>query len=463
MKPSKIIVFFLVLITLSAFAYSLSLSGENFKIFINFLPNYEREDTYFVTNKEGYTCTYRISPMKVNGVDLSPYFVITPNVIENVANGESRQFKVKLVLPDSIDIPGDSESWVRVQIDTESTGVIKAVPSLAIRYILSVLYPYKYIQWYFSAPDMNINETKDFGLSIINLGEPTVGSAYGDIVITDLESGQIVRSLRTQTETDIQSRQSRSLIAKFDATNLRPGNYRAVPTLQWDANTSNIESDNFNLKQSKLDFRIGTKNVRILNFTRLFEYNSINKFDIFIESEWNTKISDIYAIVRVYDPETNAKLKEFKSLNTELDPFGSKVLDAYFDTTDLEKKQYRAEVTLFYEGDSSVAQGDIWIDENINAITFKEMPGTFKLDFSKIFTPMGLMIVLLIIFIIINLILLFSILKNRVHKEKEIDPAVIQHVTELRKKYNDDYIRNMMTKKGWSAEKIEKILKDTKR
>lgn len=444
----KFLLLFSILIIVPV--HAMSLRGKTLKIELDFEPNLVREDTFSITNQEGYTSTYNIFPYVLHGADITSYFTITPNRIENLLGSRTETFTVKLVLPESIDIPGETENRVKVRIDSSASGVLKAVPSLAIRYIIFVLYPFKYIEWSFSAPHMNINETKEFAVNLQNLGEPTIDLAYADVSFISLESGQIIRNLKTNTENNISSKETKKLNVSFNSANLKPGNYKAIATLYWDTNVSVVEKE----------FRIGTKQVKILNFTKLVEVNAITKFDIIIQSGWNTKISDIYADITVYDINTGQKLREFKSLNTDLNAWQTKTVVAYFDTKRLEKGEYKVVINLRYEGVTTTAEGIIRIDENIDAEIVEEIPGKFKLDLSGIFTPMNILILLLILFIIINIVLGIGYFKNRPPKpkEKQIDPAVIEHVRQLKQKYNDNYIKEMMLKKGWSKEKIKKVL-----
>ncbi len=451
MKPINWIIYIFIFIIFISQAHSLAVTGKKLRHHIQFEPGYTQEDTYQITNNEGYTSDYLIHTFYRTGADLSPYITITPERIQNVANQKSASFTVKLELPDKIDHPGRSLTWVKVDIDNTQGGGIRAVPSVAVSYYVYVLYPTKYITWSFNAPNMNVNEKKNFSVQVENLGEPTINTIYADISVVNLESNQTIQNIKTNTATNFESWDKITLLAEFDSTNLDPGNYKAIATLNYDGDTDIKESN----------FRIGSKNVEILNFTKKFELDAINKFDIIIESAWNTQISNIYADIIIYDLETNKELKKFKSLNTDLKPWEKKTLEAFFDTSGLEKKEYKAVINLNYEGASTRSEGIIKVDENINAETVEEIPGKFKLNLRAIITPMNILILLLIIFIIINIILAVGYFKRQPPKPpaEPIDPAVIDHINELRKKYNDNYIKEMMLKKGWSKEKVDRALK----
>ncbi len=446
MKLKHLIIFIL----LSTTVFGLSISGSKLIIEEDFQPGLVLENSFMVKNGENYVADYFIVNDPLKGADLTPYLTFEPSRLENVQPGEERWFTVKLELPESLDTPGETENWVAVRIDSTASGAIRAMPSVAIRYIIFVLYPYKYLEWSLHQPNMNIDEKIDLGVTVENLGEPTINSAYAEFVITNLGTEEIVTTLRSQTETNILPRETRGLKTKFDTTGLKPGNYKTVASLYWDGEISEKEQE----------FKIGTKDVKVINFTRLFEYESINKFDIIVESAWNTKIEDLYADIEIHDLEDN-KLKDFKSVNIELEPWENKVLEAYFDTTGLKKQEYMAVINLKYEGSTKQSEGVIKIDENINSNVVDEIPGKFKIiDY---LTTMNALILLLVVFVILNFVLVFGYMKKKHKREKTVDPSVVEHVKKLKEKYSDEYIKDMMTKKGWAPDKISYILKQAKK
>jgi hypothetical protein len=431
---------------------ALAIMGRDAKFGINVVPGYTSEETFTITNNEGYTSTYDIIAVPMAGTDMTKYFNITPSRIENVGTGEATSTKVRVFIPENVDVPGVSEVWVKVQIDTTRGGGITATPSVAIRYIFSVLYPSTYVSWGILISNLNVNETKKFGVSVQNIGIPTIKSTYADVTIKNKETNESYWNFRTETAADIVSWSSRTLNGEFNSAGLLPGDYVANFTLHYD--------DNISVKEGI--FRIGSKNVYLQNFTRLFEKESINKMDIIIESAWNKQINEIYADVYIYDIETGKELKRFKSLNTGLLPWEIKTLEAYFDTHGLEKKDYRAVAYLKYEGETAVKEGTITIGENINAVIVDEIPGTFsfsalKSSFAAAIKGINYYMVLIFLFIVSFGVLIAVYIKKRDDEEDIIDENVVNYIKDLRKTYSDDYIRDMMIKKGWSSDRASKV------
>lgn len=455
MKLTKLFLFLILATLMSSLIYGLGISGKSMKVVIDHVPGYEREDVYYIKNSETYVSTYDLFTANEEGASLGEYFTITPSRMENVQPGEKRSFTVKLDLPDHIDNPGKNLMLVKARIDASAdTAMLRAFPSVAILYVINVLRPEKYAETSLRFSNMNEDDTAEVGFSIYNLGQPDIMSAKGNISLMSEETQQIVAYLDVPEEKNIKSWESRFLKTDFDSKGLPAGNYKAFGTLYWDENTTNLEKE----------FSIGKLNVNILNFTKEFEYNSINKFDIEIESGWNTKINNIYANIEIFDINTGEQLKKFKSVNTELEPWETKILDAYFDTNGLEKGNYNAKITLEYGRTSSV-QDVIKIDENIGGVLFEEIPGKFHLSsLTSYITTINILYFMIGVFLILNVLLLTGVFRKKPEKkEHKIDSAVVDKIKEMRKQYNDNYIKEMMIKKGWSEEKIDLILNEAKK
>jgi len=151
------------------------------------------------------------------------------------------------------------------------------------------------------------------------------------------------------------------------------------------------------------------------------------------------------------------KLSSFKSLTTELNPWQIKDLEAYFDTSDLNIGTYQMQVDLKYDGQTTSSKKEIEIGKNINAEIVEEIPGTFNL--MDALSVKNLLILTICIFLLLNLYLLSTIALKKRKKDHDIDEDVLKKVKELQKNYKDDYIKEMMIKKGWEKEKVDKILK----
>ncbi len=450
----KIFVLFLLSLLFLTGVYGLAISGNRLVIKQDFSPGAQTYDSFIVKNAEGYVSDYFITTQYMKGQNLSPFLHITPTYIEGIESGESAGFSVRMILPDEMDVAGESETWVVARIDTSRSGGIRAVPSVGARYIIFVLYPYPYVEYEYHIPNLNINESIRTYFEMENLGEPTINSVYGEVDIYSLETGDQITTIRTTRKSVFEPWEEIQLVGEYDSTGLPQGDYNSEYRLYWGDNVS----------EGSQEFKIGNERVEILNFTDLFEYDAINKFDIEIESKWNTKIEDIYADVTIISP-SGVELRKFKSVNTDLIQWEVKTLEAYFDARGLEKGEYKASVALRYGDKSNSLVKDITIDENIGAEVVEEIPGRFKLSsLGKYASTQNILYALIVVFIILNLFLVTGYFRSKKPKEDvEVDPSVVKKIKEMRKQYKDEYIEEMMLKKGWSKEKVRHILKEAKK
>ncbi|MBD3204628.1 hypothetical protein GF327_10135 [Candidatus Woesearchaeota archaeon] len=455
----KIVICLFFLILLCNTGQSIKITGETFRYNYIYEPGFTNEYSFNLVNNDGQLSNYKVfmKPYRDSG-DFSDSFEVIPEYFENVAPGESKNFRVKLnFIGDSANY-GENMYLIGFNRLNEKKG-ITATASVAIVYEIFVLYPYKYMEWSLSAPNLNINEKKKFKISFQNLGKKTIDSIQADIDIYNLEndSDLKVKQIKSSKMTGILPREKDNLNVEFDSTGLSPGNYKAVATLNWDENIS--------IKERL--FKIGSKNVLIHNFTKEFSVGAINKMDIDIESNWNTLIENIYADIEVYEEDTNNKLSEFKSFNTNLEPWEKKSIDAYFDTTDIKKGQYLMKITLYYEGAKTEKQGMVDISDITNAETVKEIPGkiTFKsvgknvVNFVKEMNPL---ILLMILLVVVNFFLIGYLILNKSNKEKKAPDDIIEIVKKLSKIHSNEEIVKMLSQKGWSEEHIDMIMKEIK-
>ncbi|MCM2325711.1 MAG: hypothetical protein NDI94_04555 [Candidatus Woesearchaeota archaeon] len=432
--------FLLLFLSLCSSALGLRISGQTFKYEYDFYPSLNRTHDFMVTNAEGYTADYTLFAKHISGADLRQYFKVVPEEMKGVADAETRPFRVFVNLPETLDTPGESETWIKVDVNPVISGKgIMALPSLAIRYIIFVPYPYKFLKWKFYIPNLNINETASIENYFKNYGGEMMDEVYANMTIISMFDSSIVKTIKTPSEKNVDRREERMIRSSFSSAGLKPGNYHIYATLNWDGNKSSTEQD----------FRIGSKIVSIKDFNKEFKTDSINRMLINVESGWNSKIDETYAVISIFEKDKSRKIKEFKSLNLELYPFQARQLEAYFDTNGIVPGDYIAVVTLKFEDESTTVEETIKIGD-FNSETVTEMPNTFK------FTPLTMMTILLVIFLIVNVFLIVKFTRPR---KEYIPPEVIENIRQLRLKYSDAYIKDMMIKKGWEPQKVDELLR----
>jgi len=462
MKHSKLLGVSILFLMLMSGVTALGLGGRELLVRLDYEESKQYE--YFYTiyhNDPTGPVDYEIFVQNKKGA-AGKFFFISPDYYKDVQPGSKKPLNITVRFFEEPEYPGEHE--VRVYVRAKPTeasggGGISARPVVGVRFFVFVLYPFKYIRQPYDiyTPRLNINESGEFLIKVENLGTPTLNKITADIDIFDSNTTHI-KSLTTNTVRNLASREIGELRAPLSAQGIISGKYKAVVNLSWDENNTIQEAD----------FIIGKKFVRVLDYTDLFEVNAINKFEIKVASEWNDPIKELYAKIDVIDND-GKKVASFKSFTTNIDRLKTAKLEAYFDTTGIEIGDYTAIITLFYDGASSVATGQIRIDKDIGAEIVDEIPGKFSIKslFPEKITTLHIMTALLIIFSILLVILLamnfYLVFKTIKKNDNEIDEEVIKHVAQLKKKYNEKYIKKLMIQKGWSQSQIEIIFKRAKK
>ncbi|MBN1502503.1 hypothetical protein JW930_03085 [Candidatus Woesearchaeota archaeon] len=445
LNKNYVVLSLFMVILLNYSAHALLVSGEKMKVEFQFTPNDRKEFSYYFLNNDYHTSDYVIIAETHKGADLTKYFTIEPDTFKSIHVGEHREFKIKVNLPEKIEVPGLNEVRVWVKgTPSEGTSGMVALPVVGVRFMISVLFPYKYLEWGLNIGNMNIDEKQNVVLTLRNLGEPTIESIYGKIEIINLETNETVRSMTTNTINNLISWQESQVSATFNSNGLRAGNYRAIATLYWDENSSRQERE----------FRIGQLEVFIRDFTKIFQKDAINRMMINVESGWNTLIEKLYADIEVFDSEGNQR-KKFRSFDKDLGAWKTESLEAYFDTTGLNVSNYSIKVTLVYEGATTVKEGVIEIVDQANVETVDKIPRKSFFSMSLI-NSTSLLVIVLIIFVIINLILLLR------KRKKDIDPEVVENIRKVLEKHSDTEVEQMLIKKGWQKDTIKEIIRQAK-
>jgi len=276
--------------------------------------------------------------------DLAEY--VTIDKTEEFGKGG---FTVSVKLPNSIEKPGKNRLNVRIkEIPTGDNGFIGALLSVGALIAVNVPYPGKYAEIdSFLVNNANVGEPVDFVVKVSNLGKETIFVSTsvevfdGDEKIDAFILGS--ESMETQTEKEFRK--------TIDKNNFKPGTYNATVTLTYDVGIISVEKE----------FRIGTSFFDIINWTSEFKPGKINNFDIEIESFWNSMVDYIYAEVNVSKNE--GQIDFFKTPSVSLEPWKRTILKGFFNAEGVSSGNYRANITLFYEGKTTEKVVDIMVKE----------------------------------------------------------------------------------------------------
>ena len=338
---------------------------------IDFEPNFENS-YIFKTEKAENTGIY------IEG-GLAEYLNIEE---DNIAKDGS--FVIRVKLPSEIEMPGDNVVFVGVLEGAKGGGMVSGRASIRTPIVIKVPYPGIYAEISFNVNDLGINETANFIVKINNLGKKDIDKAKAVIDILDINE-RLVEKLFTE-EKAVNVKEVQELKAFFNASKHTAGTYKAIAHVNYADKSKDLEAS----------FRIGSLNVKIINYTRTFFKNKIDTFEIEIESGWNKRIDNIFAEVKVFN--NTKEVSSFKTVSFSLEPWEKKTISAFWDPQGLGEGSYDVEITLFYEGEKTKLSGEIDI------IVQKEEFSFFK----KYVTVINLLIVLVVLLVIINIIILMK-------------------------------------------------------
>lgn len=277
--------------------------------------------------------------------DLAKYLTFYPKQfdrIDSTGGTIHTPFSVGLDLPQVIDEPGIHEIWVTAsEVAPAGAGVI-ALSRIKFLIEVRVLFPGYKIEADLVAPNINENEVSNMKVSISNWGTYPVNSIKAKIDVFD-DDKILVGTVYTN-EDSIPVRGSTTLDSYFDSTGLPPGNYSATAEIEWDGGIEIVDDT----------FLIGTKVVDVTNHTKTLFKDTINPFKINIKSRWNNKLNNVYAIVRLEG-------KDFKTPSLNIDNLGETQLEAYIDTTGMERGNKEVQIVLYFENYQTVYTGEVEI------------------------------------------------------------------------------------------------------
>ena len=382
MKKKSIVIFvlFLILLIVPYTVNAIGISPDCVRI--EFEPNFEETYTFYTARAEN-------TGVFIEG-SLAEYVTIEK---DNIAKDGT--FIIKVKLPEEIETPGKNLVFVSLIEKGKGGGTVSGIASIRTPINIRVPYPGIYAEIGFSVHDLNINETANFVVTINNLGKEDISTAKAVIDIINVEK-KLVEKLFTE-EKEVVSGAIGTLEAEFNASKHTPGTYKAIAHVTYADNSKDLEAN----------FKIGTLNVKIINYTKTFFKDKIAKFDIEIESGWNRKINDIFAEVKVFN--NTKEVSSFKTVSISLEKWEKKIISTFWDPEGLGEGTYDAEITLFYEGRVTKLNGEIEI------IVPKEEISLFD----KYLTTTNLLIVLVVLLVIINMIALVKKSKKASTKERK--------------------------------------------
>ena len=278
---------------------------------------------------------------------LSEYATISKKLIKS--GDTDRTFTVTVKLPEKEDglNPGHHKIWVsekEILGTAESGGNVGTSSNVIVYILINIPNKGKYVDVTLSAPNVNLNEPVNFAVNVKSFGKEDINSIKAAIDVYSPDNEKLA-TIYTD-EKSLKSNTEETLHAQLSTVGYKAGIYGAVATLNYDGET----------KEDKKSLRIGELNIRIINYTKEFEKDKINKFDIEIESKWGNNIKYVYGEIKINN-------YIIKTPNIGLAPWEKKTITTYWNTDNFEIGFYDTEMTIYYEGKTTIEIGKVSVVE----------------------------------------------------------------------------------------------------
>jgi hypothetical protein len=244
-----------------------------------------------------------------------------------------------LSLPAEVETPGLNVIRIGARQLAKEGGGIEIVSDVGGIIKVNVPYPGKYLELEAIAPNANAGELVNISLKAYNRGKVSLDVHPMIQIFNEVEK---VETLNSSHKRVIAPFKSETFYFLLDTSDYAPGNYTA---------TALADYGEENLARDDDPFRLGEFRVAITNYSSSFERGKIGKFNVEVESFWNSPINDLYAVVYLLDQE----FVSFRTSSLSLGAWKKNTLVGFIDTTSVEEDTFMANITLYY-GNATTSQ-----------------------------------------------------------------------------------------------------------
>ena len=363
---------FLFILLNVSLVYAIGISPADYKT--AFMPN--EEQSFFFNVKVDYP---KDAELYVSG-DFANYTILDTYYLKRGGS-----FTATINFPDKAIKPGKNFLHIGAKETFAGGQGMSARSAVEALIFIEAPYPGKYIEAEFTVNDVNIGEPVDLLVKIKNLGTQDLNKVKVDIDI--YSDKNLITTLHTEPR-ELKKREEAKFETILNTENLKPGSYKTIAIINYDNEIKTIEKE----------FRIGTLFVEIINYTKKVFENSINKFDVQVESKWNNQINNIFVEVKIFDNST--VIADFRTPSFELNPWERKILTGYLDTKDMSLGIYNMNLTLFYEDKTTIKSDKIEVIKKSSS-------------FKELFTSTVILIIIIILIVISDLIWILRTKKKK--------------------------------------------------
>lgn len=195
----------------------------------------------------------------------------------------------------------------------------------------------KYVKIGLNAPNVNVGEDVLLEVELFGReGESVIVSSRIEVY----KDGKIIEVIDIG-DVEVISEKELSVEVFLDTSNYSAGDYLAVAFADYDNRSVSVKNP----------FRLGEFLVRLVNYTKSFRENEIDRFEILVENLWDDDMGEVYAEVNVLDFD----LVNFATPSESLGAWESVVLVGFLDMSKIDGDSFEAEIVLHYD-DGSISE-----------------------------------------------------------------------------------------------------------
>ena len=333
-KKGLVFFFFLVfLLVFCSFTYAIGISPAD--AYVNFVPNHEYVLDYSITS-------YRPFEFYTEG-RFSEY-----TRIETISHDEKRgHFRLYLTLPETYDLPGKHKLFVAAR-EKVTPGAVNTIAAIRGYILIDVPYPGHYAEMDVSVNDVNEGDPIPISVVVRNKGKLNISNAR--VQLTILSDDKVIKTINSESVA-INTTGGHTFQTIILGTELKPGIYNLRANLFYEGTPKEVTKT----------FRVGTFNVEIVNYTRKMFNNSVNPFDIEVESKWNNRMNTVYLDLNIKNG--SKVLSTAKTPPFDLDPWEKRKSSFYWNTAGISIGEYDLEAVIHYDREKRVENRKIFIVE----------------------------------------------------------------------------------------------------
>lgn len=267
--------------------------------------------------------------------DLAQYITLNTEKISFNKNEKYKEFIVNVDIPESLDVLG-GEYVNRITIKESATQATNIAAKVGVVSKLTLVSPYKdaSLKSNFITPNFIKDQQNSFSLEVKNEGIKDAKNCRGLLSIQSNTNTEL--DLLIHEPVDIKPGYTQRYLFPWKAT-LNNGDYYAKATVICDGLES-IEENKFN---------IGSPSIKVLKLVSdNFKLGQINKFDLILESEWNSAINNVYADISL--TKDKSILQNAKTPTSNFEKLDTQTFPLFIDTTKVEPGTYEFMITIHY-------------------------------------------------------------------------------------------------------------------